>query len=109
MPEKKGDSPRPQLNIRLSDSQKDLVSALRVKAKEAGMSTNAFLIRELYQVAGLVEPGNDRQNTPSLPTIDRQNISAFLDNLEENLAPMLDKMLGDRFAVIEERLGKLRA
>ncbi|MEO9124203.1 MAG: hypothetical protein ABI262_05820 [Microcoleus sp.] len=94
------DKERIQLNLRL-DGYRELLTTVKVEAEAAGISVNSFVIRALKSAVG--QPTDARQ------TIASQTATVMPANLEETLFPMLDKMLGDRLASIEERLGKLRA
>lgn len=94
------DKERIQLNLRL-DGYRELLDTVKASAEAAGISVNSFVIRALKSAVG--QPADARQ------TIASQTTAVMPANLEETLFPMLDKLLGDRFAVIEERLGKLRA
>ena len=86
---------RIQLNLRL-DGHRELLNAVKSEAEMAGISVNAFVLKALKIAVGQAESVVSSPISP--PT-----------NLEEVLTPMLDKMLADKFAVIEERLGKSRA
>jgi hypothetical protein len=94
------DKERIQLNLRL-DGYRELLDTVKAEAEAAGISVNSFVIRSLKIAVG--HPADARQ------TLVSQTAAVMPANLEETLFPMLDKMLGDRLASIEERLGKLRA
>jgi len=94
------DKERIQLNLRL-DGYRELLDTVKAEAEAAGISVNSFVIRALKSAVG--QPADTRQ------TIASQTATVMPANLEETLFPMLDKMLGERLASIEERLGKLRA
>ena len=89
-----GDRERIQLNLRL-DGHRELLDAVKAEAEAAGISVNSFVIRALQAAIG---------QTPATPAT-----AMSTDDMEETLAPLLDKMLGERLAGIEERLGKLSA
>ena len=89
------DKERIQLNLRL-DGHRELLNAVKLEAEAAGISVNAFVLNALKIAVGQTETETPIPIAP--PT-----------NLEETLAPALDKLLADKFAAIEERLGKLRA
>lgn len=89
---------RIQLNLRL-DGHRELLDAIKTQAEAQDISVNAFVIRALR-----IAVGGEAELAPSLASA-----AVTPANLEETLFPMLDKMLGDRLAQIEERLGKLRA
>ena len=91
---------RIQLNLRL-DGYRELLDTVKAEAEAAGISVNSFVIRALKSAVG--QPTDARQILAS------QTATVMPANIEKTLAPMLDKLLGDRLASIEERLGKLRA
>ena len=89
------DKERIQLNLRL-DGHRELLNAIKLEAEAAGISVNAFVINTLKIAVGQTKT---KTQTPIAPPA----------NLEQTLAPVLDKLLADKFAAIEERLGKLKA
>ncbi|MEG4287292.1 toxin-antitoxin system HicB family antitoxin [Microcoleus sp. A006_D1] len=96
------DKERIQLNLRL-DGNRELMDAIKAEASTAGISVNAWVVRTLQSAIG---------KTPiAIPTPELdKTLDNTLDNtIEQKLVPVLDKMLADKFAAIEERLGKLRA
>ena len=91
---------RIQLNLRF-DGHRELLDAVKTEAEAAGISVNAFVLRSLKIAVGLPDTRQTfaPQAAEAMPAA----------NLEAELAPMLEKLLGSRLAGIEERLGKLRA
>ena len=92
---------RIQLNLRF-DGHRELLDAVKTEAEAAGISVNAFVLRSLKIAVGQVP---DTRQTFAPQAAEAMPAA----NLEAELAPMLEKLLGSRLAGIEERLGKLRA
>ncbi|MEG3910804.1 hypothetical protein QT979_23070 [Microcoleus sp. w2-18bC1] len=83
---------RLQLNLRL-DGREDLLEAIKTTAETKGLSVNSWVVGLLESATGM-EPAN------TAPTG---------GDLESTIAPLLDKLLAEKLASFEERLGKLSA
>ena len=92
---------RVQLNLRL-DGKRELLETIKEVAAAEGLSVNAWVVRILEQA--VANPAPQSQPIAQPPTI--PDIEPILDS---KLDTMLDTKLAAKFAVIEERLGKLRA
>jgi hypothetical protein len=83
---------RVQLNLRL-DGREDLLEAIKTTAETKGLSVNAWVV-------GLLESATGMKPASAAPTG---------GDLESTIAPLLDKLLAEKLASFEERLGKLSA
>ena len=83
---------RLQLNLRL-DGREDLLEAIKTTAETKGLSVNAWVV-------GLLESATGIKPASAAPTG---------GDLESTIAPLLDKLLAEKLASFEERLGKLSA
>ena len=92
---------RVQLNLRL-DGKRELLETIKEVAAAEGLSVNAWAIKTLEQAAANSTSKNE--SVYQAPAV--ADIEPILDS---KLDIMLDEKLAAKFAVIEERLGKLRA
>lgn len=83
---------RLQLNLRL-DGREDLLEAIKATAETNGLSVNSWVV-------GLLESATGMKPASTAPTG---------GDLESTIAPLLDKLLAEKLASFEERLGKLSA
>ncbi|MEG5055189.1 MULTISPECIES: hypothetical protein [unclassified Microcoleus] len=83
---------RLQLNLRL-DGREDLLEAIKATAETNGLSVNSWVV-------GLLESATGMKPASAAPTG---------GDLESTIAKELDKLLAEKLASFEERLGKLRA
>ena len=96
---------RVQLNLRL-DGRRELLDTIKGAAAASGLSVNAWVVKTLEAAANspATAPTAQTKEKTTAPTI--PDIEPVLDTL---LDRKLDILLAERFAAIEERLGKLRA
>lgn len=75
------------------DGREDLVEAIKATAETNGLSVNSWVV-------GLLESATGMKPASAAPTG---------GDLESTIAPLLDKLLAEKLASFEERLGKLSA
>lgn len=92
---------RLQMNLRL-DGRQDLLEAIKGMAAAEGLSVNAWVVRTLESAIDAASAETEQTPKTSRAT----DIELVLDNM---LDTKLDRLIADKLASFEERLGKLSA